>query len=92
MFLKIRQNSQENTCARVSFLIKLKAVPEILTRLFSCEFCRISKRNFFTEHFRTTAFRIRIHIGYIKQPQSISEILYAVFKLTYGHTDLLDFM
>ena len=24
-FLKISQNSQENTCARVSFLIKLKA-------------------------------------------------------------------
>ena len=25
MFLKISQNSQGNTCARVSFLIKLKA-------------------------------------------------------------------
>ena len=35
---------------------------------------------------------LHIHVGYIKQPQSISEILYAVFKLTYGHTDLLDFM
>ena len=26
MFLKILQNSQENTCARVSFLIKLQAL------------------------------------------------------------------
>ena len=25
MFLKVSQNSQENTCARVSFLIKLQA-------------------------------------------------------------------
>ena len=35
---------------------------------------------------------LRIHVGRIKQPQSISEIFHAVFKLTYGHTDLLDFM
>ena len=27
MFLEISQNSQENTCARVSFLIKLQAAP-----------------------------------------------------------------
>ena len=47
MFLEICQNSQENTCARVSFLIKLQAPPasngrkyydtavEILASLFS---------------------------------------------------------
>ena len=28
VFLEISQNSQENTCARVSFLIKLQAAPE----------------------------------------------------------------
>ena len=39
VFLKISQNSQENTCARVSFLIKLQA--------FSCEFCKIFKSNLF---------------------------------------------
>ena len=27
VFFKISQNSQENTCARVSFLIKLQAAP-----------------------------------------------------------------
>ena len=27
VFLEISQNSQENTCARVSFLIKLQAPP-----------------------------------------------------------------
>ena len=49
VFLEISQNSQENTCARVSFLIKLQAVAcnfikkETLAQLFSCEFCEISK-------------------------------------------------
>ena len=28
MFLEILKNRQENTCARVSFLIKLKAFPD----------------------------------------------------------------
>ena len=40
-FLEISQNSQENTCARDSFL------PESLTQMFSCEFCEISKNTFF---------------------------------------------
>ena len=44
MFLEISQNSQENTCARVSFFKK-----EALTRVFSCEFCEISKKTFFIE-------------------------------------------
>ena len=39
VFLEISQNSQENTYARVSFLMKLQA-----------EFCEISKKKFFTEH------------------------------------------
>ena len=43
MFLEIPQNSQENTCARVSFLIKLQAEAQV----FSCEFCEISKITFF---------------------------------------------
>ena len=32
VFLEIPQNSQENTCARVSFLIKLQAWPETLLK------------------------------------------------------------
>ena len=52
VFLEISQNSQENTCARVSFLINLQAaacnfvVKETLTLFLSCEFCKISKNNF----------------------------------------------
>ena len=47
VFLEISQNSQKNTCARISFLIKLQ--------VFSCEFCEISKSTIFTEHLRMSA-------------------------------------
>ena len=49
VFLEISQNSQENTSARVSFLIKLQDVikKETLTQVFSCEFCEVSKNTFF---------------------------------------------
>ena len=56
MFLKISQNSQEYTCAGVSFLIKLQAKAckfikkETLTQMFSWEFCEIFKNSLFTEH------------------------------------------
>ena len=42
VFLEILQNSQESTCARVSFLIKLQT----LAQVFCCEFCEISKNTF----------------------------------------------
>ena len=58
MFLEISQNSQENICARDSFLIKLQASvfikKETLAQVFSSEFCKIFKNIFFTEHLRTT--------------------------------------
>ena len=50
VFLEILQNSQENTCARVSFLIK----NETLAQVFSCEFSEISTNTFFTENFGVT--------------------------------------
>ena len=43
VFLEIYQNLQENTFARVFFLLKLQAS---LTPVFSCEFCEISKNTF----------------------------------------------
>ena len=49
VFLKC---SLENTCARVSFLIKLQVSAcnfiekETLVQEFSCEFCKISKNTF----------------------------------------------
>ena len=44
MFLEVSQTSQENTCARVSFLIKLQASG--LAQMLFCEFCEISKTTF----------------------------------------------
>ena len=51
------QNSQENTCARVSFLIGVACnfiKKETLAQVFSCEFCEIFKNIFLTEHLWTT--------------------------------------
>ena len=44
MFLEISQNSRENTCARVSTCNFIKK--ETLARVFSFEFCEISKSTF----------------------------------------------
>ena len=58
---KISQNSQENTRA-ISFLINKVAdgasnfiKKETLAQVFSCEFWKIFKNTFFTEHFWTSA-------------------------------------
>ena len=48
VFLEISQNSQENTCARVSFLMKFFK-KETLAQVFYSEFSEISKSAFFTE-------------------------------------------
>ena len=51
VFLKISQNSQENTCAGVFLLIKLQVSgSETLAQLFSCEFREISKNTFFLQN------------------------------------------
>ena len=47
VFLEISQDSQESTCVRVSFLIKLHFIKkEILAQVFPCEFCEISENTF----------------------------------------------
>ena len=51
VFLKVSQNAQENTYAKVSFLIKLQACnfikKETLLQVFSCESCEIFKNTYF---------------------------------------------
>ena len=60
MFLEISQNSKKSTCARVSFLIKLRAKAgsfikkETLAQIFSCEFCEMSKNIFLTKRLWAT--------------------------------------
>ena len=51
VFLEISKNSQENTCARVSFLIKLQATWNFikngtLARYFSVNFAKFLRTNF----------------------------------------------
>ena len=69
VFLEISQNSQENTCVRDSFLNKVAGLrpkacnfikKETLAQVFSCEFCKISKSNFFTEHLWATTSNVYI--------------------------------
>ena len=56
VFLEIPQNSQENTCARVSFLIKLQASPATLLQkrpwhwCFPVNFAKFLRTPFFTQH------------------------------------------
>ena len=53
VFLKISQNSKQNTCTWVSVFIKLQAKacnfikPETQALVFSCEFCEIFENTFF---------------------------------------------
>ena len=53
VFLAISENLHENTCASVSFLIKLQA--SVSEKRESGTFCEVSKNNFFTEHHWVTA-------------------------------------
>ena len=59
MFLKISQNFQENICARVSFLIKLRGLraatllkKKLWHKCFPMNFAKYLRTPFFTEHFR----------------------------------------
>ena len=77
MFLEMSQISQENTCARVSFLIKFRTWGpeacsfikiETLAQVLSGEFCEISKNTFFTEHLWAAVSvpfkNLRFRVGY----------------------------
>ena len=76
LFLKISQNSQESTCARVSFLACNFIKKEALTQVFPCEFCEIFKNTFF---YRTPPVADSVNfyllfckgkISYLKQPST----------------------
>ena len=56
MFLKISQNSQENTCVRISFLIRLHVESWTFIKqgtpaqVFTFKFCKVFKNSSFIEH------------------------------------------
>ena len=65
VFLEVSQNSQENTCARISFLIKMLAEAcnfikiETLVQMFYCEFCEISRNTFIYRTPPVAAFEVK---------------------------------
>ena len=69
VFLKISEKLQENTCARVSFLIKLQVSGlqlylkkrPCLAQVFSCEFCKIFKSTFSYRRPSLAAFEIKVY-------------------------------
>ena len=71
---EILQNSEENTCVRVSILIKLQPCNrDPGTQVFSCEFWEISKNTFLAEHL----WAILLSVGYSatrKHKKSFKEI------------------
>ena len=61
VFLKISQNSQGNTCVRVSLLIKLQTSGNVIKRetlahVIPYELCEIFMNTFFIEHIRWLLF------------------------------------
>ena len=56
VFLKISQNSQENTCVRISFLIRLHVESSTFIKqgnpaqVFTFKFCEVFKNSSFIEH------------------------------------------
>ena len=74
VFLKISQNSQENTCTRVFF----NKFEETLAQAFSCEFCKISKNTVF---YRTPPVAASPNRGYLHC--AILKALHAFQQKTY---------
>ena len=94
VFLEISQNSQENTCAKVSFSIRLQAQAcnfikrETLAQVFSREFCEISKNTYTTEHLQTTAsFVCRVKCILIKSLITLLIIPFVIKIFTDSGTD-----
>ena len=68
---------------------------EALAQVFSCEFCEISKNNFFTEHLPTTASRENLKTAIFKKEQKILHVVNTFISifinyLCYKVCDLID--
>ena len=61
---------------RISSVNVTKSAGDWYTQAFSCEFCKISKNNFFTEHLRATAsVSIKVPATHIQWQTSFHELL-----------------
>ena len=92
MFLEISENSQENSCVRVFFLIKLQASikKESLVHVFSCECYEISKNTFFIEHLWTTA-SVGLWFKYISTNLYVLFLLFVIVFVLWSHYPIQSF-
>ena len=73
VFSEVWQNSQKNTCARVSFLIKMQAPPVALLknrlwhRCFPVSFVKFLRTPFYTEHLWWLLLKIWLRISGIQK-------------------------
>ena len=96
---ELSQYLQENTCAGVSFLIKVQALAcnvikkETLAQVFFCEFGQMSKNTFFTDNIRGLLLHIRKVFGlqteFLKMSKEeflISKYLVEIFRRSSQNT------
>ena len=90
--LKSSQNSQENTCARVSFLIKLQSSSMQVyykrdsgKKAFSCEFGKTFKNTFF---YRTPPLAASVSINYWPEQYLQHTFEYTTWDFRYSETAL----
>ena len=81
MFLRILQNSQQNTCARVSVLVTATLLKKRLRRKrFPVDFAKILVTSVFIERYRPEAYRF---INKETLTQMFSCLFRKIFKNTY---------
>ena len=92
MFLKVSRNSQENTCASISFLIRPATLfkKRLRHRCFPVNFAKFLATPFFIEHLRATAsvihfraffyFYVYIGIIYVLLNQPLHLEVYQVYR------------
>ena len=70
---KFHKNSQENTCAKVSFLIKSATLlkKRLWQKFFPVNVSKIVNNNSFTEHLRTTSDKSSLNFQMIEKEMSL---------------------
>ena len=78
LFLRISENSQENTCTEVSFYQSYRSP------VLSCEFCEIFKNTYFVKDWWTAAFENHVYLNSIEQfPEFQSDDGNQKFRMTF---------
>ena len=94
VFLELSQSSQENNCARVSFLIKLQAKvcnfikKKTLAQVFFCEFYEISKNNIYIEHLWWLLLGFTSNIFELHEPETGGKEMHKLRMKLLGHFSL----